>query len=131
VAVRDTQDVRFRFTSAPSARIVTTETTQKPTRYGQIAAPSKIWEATVVEPTRYVIDPLAPLPKRWADHIGPIRVMGGPVEGYLMVRRPGNVPFVLTVAQLLNAERHPTHGPFTLVKSRSVRVRALKEGASE
>lgn len=63
----------------------------------------------------YVIDPLAPFPARWKDHTGPIRVMSGPVQGYVMVRRPGAVPFVLSVKQILNAERHPIHGPFEVV----------------
>lgn len=65
--------------------------------------------------TQYVIDPTEPFPKRWRDHIGPIRVMSGPHQGYLMVRRPGAVPFVLHVSQILNAERHHTHGPFEIV----------------
>lgn len=67
-----------------------------------------------IEAIKFVIDPLAPFPKRWRDHHGPIRVMTEPVEGYLMARRPGAVPFVLAVTQILNAERHPTHGPFAL-----------------
>lgn len=64
---------------------------------------------------QYVIDPLAPFPARWRDKIGPLRVMSGPVQGYLMVRRPGASPFVLSVKQLLNTERHPIHGPFEVV----------------
>ena len=34
-----------------------------------------------------------------------------------MARRPGRIPFVLTLRQLLNAEKHPTIGPFELVES--------------
>lgn len=66
------------------------------------------------EPKPYVIDPLAKFPRRWRDHIGPIRVMCEPVEGYLLVRRPGCAPFALSVRQILNAEKHPVHGPFVL-----------------
>ena len=62
----------------------------------------------------YALSPLAPFPKRWRDHLGPIRVMGGPIEGYLLVRRPGAMPFAISVRQMLNAERHPTHGPFEI-----------------
>ncbi|CAI2936054.1 ribonuclease H family protein [Aminobacter niigataensis] len=62
--------------------------------------------------TSYVIDPTVPLPKRWRDGHGPIRIMGEPQEGYVLARRPGCMPFVLTVKQLLNAEKHPHHGPF-------------------
>lgn len=60
----------------------------------------------------YVIDPLAPFPARWRDHISSFRVMAGPVQGYVMVRRPRAVPFCLHVRQLLNADQHPIHGPF-------------------
>ncbi|GAA2885502.1 ribonuclease HI [Aminobacter niigataensis] len=62
--------------------------------------------------TSYVIDPTAPLPKRWRDERGPIRIMGGPHDGYVLARRPGCMPFVLSVKQLLNAEKHPHLGPF-------------------
>lgn len=68
------------------------------------------------EPTRYVINPLAPFPKRWRDPIGPLRVLAEPAEGWLLVRRPGAMPFVLHVRQILNTERHPVHGPFTVVE---------------
>lgn len=68
----------------------------------------------MAEPTKYVIDGLSPFPKRWADKIGKITVMCEPTKGYLMCRRPGAVPFVLSVAQILNAEKHPHHGPFVL-----------------
>jgi hypothetical protein len=69
----------------------------------------------MTEPIKYAIDPMSPFPKRWKDKLGNIRVITGPVEGYLMVRRPGAMPFVLHVAQMLNAETHPTHGPFEIV----------------
>ena len=62
----------------------------------------------------YVVSLLAKFPKRWRDHIGPIRVMSEPIDGYLMVRRPGAAPFVLSVKQMLNAEKHHSHGPFLL-----------------
>ena len=65
---------------------------------------------------QYLINALEPFPKRWKDRIGPIRVMCEPVKGYIMVRRPHAVPFVLSVPQILNTEKHPVHGPFELVK---------------
>ncbi len=63
----------------------------------------------------YCLDPLAPFPPRWKDKIGPIRVMTNPVQGYVMVRRPGAAPFVLHVSELCNAKKHPHHGPFEVV----------------
>lgn len=62
----------------------------------------------------YIISPLAKFPKRWRDHLGPIRVMCEPVEGYLLARRPGAAPFAISVREMLNAEKHPVHGPFLL-----------------
>lgn len=72
-----------------------------------------------LEPVPYVLSPLAKFPKRWRDHLGPIRVMSEPIEGYLLVRRPGCMPFALSVRQLLNAEKHPVHGPFRLADAHS------------
>lgn len=66
--------------------------------------------------TKYVVDPMAKFPRRWRDHIGNIRVMGEPIEGYLMVRRPGAMPFCLPVSTILNATKDPTHGPFEVIK---------------
>ena len=37
--------------------------------------------------------------------------MGGPIEGWLMVRYRGAMPFVIQVKEMLNAVPHP-HGPF-------------------
>lgn len=68
-----------------------------------------------IKPAHYFLDPLGPFPARWRDKIGPIRVMAGPVTGYLMCRRPGAVPFVLHVSELCNAKKHPHHGPFEVV----------------
>lgn len=70
----------------------------------------------MAEVPRYALNPLAPFPKRWRDPLGNIRVMAEPVQGYVMVRRPGAYPFVLCVAHLTNAERHPVHGPFHVVE---------------
>src|SRR5574343_2042258 len=50
----------------------------------------------------YFLDPLAPFPGRWRDKTGPIKVMSGPVSGYVMCRRPGAYPFVLHVKHLCN-----------------------------
>lgn len=65
--------------------------------------------------TKYVVG-LGPFPKRWQDHLGKVTVMGEPIKGYVMVRRPGGFPFVLSVSHLLNAEEHHTHGPFSLLE---------------
>ena len=72
-------------------------------------------------PIKYVINPLTPFPKHWHDRISDIRVMAGPVEGYLMVRRTGGIPFAIRVSKILNAERHPIHGPFTLGRKPKVK----------
>lgn len=58
--------------------------------------------------TGYTFDPTQPLPKRWSDAIGPIRLMmTKPVEGYVMCRRPGGAPFVLSVTDLLSGAWKP------------------------
>jgi hypothetical protein len=44
--------------------------------------------------------------------------MAGPVKGYIMVKRPNGVPFVLHVANLCNAEKHPYHGPFEVIPAK-------------
>jgi len=84
-----------------------TDSKRKPTAF-------EIAHAFLNDPPEYVFAPGTPLPKRWKDRTGPIRVMCEPVEGYVMVRRPGAMPFVLHVSELLNQARHPTHGPFRL-----------------
>jgi len=73
---------------------------------------------------KYLIDPLAPFPARWRDKHGPLRVLSGPVKGYLMCARPNCRPFVLRVSELLNADRPPTDmGPFTPVGVKLTRSR--------
>lgn len=79
-----------------------------------------------VDAPKYVVGALDPIPKYWRDHIGELRVMTRePVEGWLMVRRLGAAPFILRLAQLLNAEAHHTHGPFIVGRE------SKKEGASK
>lgn len=57
---------------------------------------------------RYVIDPLAPFPKRWLDKDGqPITIMSEPTKGWLLARRPGAMPFAIHVRDVLNANRRP------------------------
>jgi hypothetical protein len=68
-----------------------------------------------INPAHYFLDPMAAFPARWRDKIGPIRVMAGPVTGYVMVRRPGAMPFVLHVSELCNAKKNPVCGPFEVI----------------
>jgi hypothetical protein len=70
----------------------------------------------------YVLCPLAPFPARWRDKLGPIRVMAGPVQGYVMCRRPHSIPFVLSVKELLNTKPHPHKGPFEIARSKGPRA---------
>ena len=77
---------------------------------------------------KYAVDPTQPYPKRWFDHIGNVTVMIEPVKGYVMCRRPGCAPFVLSVKQILNAERHPTIGPFTLMPTKGSAIVPQKLG---
>lgn len=68
------------------------------------------------KPVKYAMGLGGKIHKRWMTPLGPIRVMGEPVEGYVMARRPQAVPFVLTVAELFNAARRPHQfGPFEAV----------------
>lgn len=64
--------------------------------------------------TKYLIDPLAPFHPRWKDKHGPIRVLAGPVKGWLLCSRPTGRPFALRVSEILNAEKPPFSelGPF-------------------
>ena len=58
--------------------------------------------------TGYVYTPGSPLPKRWVDAAGEIRLlMTEPVEGYVMARRRGEVPFVISVQWLLSGRFMP------------------------
>ncbi len=58
--------------------------------------------------TGYVISPGTPLPKRWVDAAGEIRLlMTEPVEGYVMARRRGAAPFVISVRELLDGRFMP------------------------
>jgi len=63
---------------------------------------------------RYVIDPLSPFPRSWQCAGGQqLKVMAGPVKGWLMVRTPGDPPWCISVSELLNATPHKA-GPFKL-----------------
>jgi len=58
--------------------------------------------------TGYVISPGSRLPKRWVDAGGEIRLlMTEPVEGYVMARRRGAAPFVISVRDLLDGRFMP------------------------
>ena len=71
-------------------------------------------------PTAYAISPMEPFPRYWHDHVGNLRVLGGPHDGWLLMRRPGAMPFALRVAHVLNARSHHIHGPFRLGKAPKV-----------
>ena len=75
-----------------------------------------------IKAAHYFLDPLAPFPARWKDKHGPIRVMAGPVTGYVMVRRPNAAPFVLRVSDLCNATKDPNHGPFEVILGKTGRA---------
>ena len=71
----------------------------------------------------YVFDPTSPIHKLWQDEVGPIRVMCEPVQGYVMARRPGAKPFVVSVRELHSGEKyHP------VVKTKAKSVRATLQG---
>lgn len=58
--------------------------------------------------TGYVYTPGSPLPKRWVDAAGEIRLlMTTPAEGYVMARRRGAAPFVISVRDLLDGRFMP------------------------
>ena len=61
---------------------------------------------------KYLIDPLASFHTRWRDKYGPIKVLAGPVKGWLMCKRPKERPFVLRVSEILNADSIQGAGPF-------------------
>jgi hypothetical protein len=57
--------------------------------------------------TGYAIDPTSPIHKKWTDENGPIRVLCEPAEGYVMIRRPGAMPGVISVRDLLCGKYTP------------------------
>jgi hypothetical protein len=63
---------------------------------------------------QYALSPAAPFPKRWRASDGrSFRVICEPSEGYVMARFPRAMPFVISVKQILNADRHAhPFGPF-------------------
>lgn len=79
----------------------------------------------------YAVDPTQPLPKRWSDDLGPIRVMTpNPVEGYVMIRRPGAMPSVISVSDLLGGRYEPIlPKPKTNVRERIAALKAEQEAA--
>ena len=80
---------------------------------GEISKAASGGEPAVFVAPAYVVDADGDLPERWRDWCGPLRVMTRrPVEGYVMVRRPGSMPFVLRLGVLLNTDRDHNHGPF-------------------
>jgi hypothetical protein len=77
----------------------------------------------------YAFDPTEPLPKRWKDKNGPIRLMmTSPVEGYVMARRPGGAPFILSVTDLLSGWWEPIlPTPKTNVRQKLAEIKAAQE----
>lgn len=62
--------------------------------------------------TSYAIDPTQPLPRRWKDKNGPIRLMmTQPEEGFVMARRPNGPPFCIHVHDLLGGYYEPQVQP--------------------
>lgn len=80
----------------------------------------------------YAIDPMQPLPKRWRDKGGPLRLMCEPHDGYVMMRRPGAMPFVESVRGLLSGKYEPVLPPPRInVRERVKAIRAEQETAFE
>lgn len=80
----------------------------------------------------YLLDPLSPLPARWRDKHGPLRVLAGPVKGWVMVKRPhAETPFVLRVSDLCNATKREPHGPFEVVGVKVGTTLRTHEGRGE
>lgn len=76
----------------------------------------------------YAIGPTETLPKRWRDAIGPLRIMCEPCEGYVMARRPGAAPFVLSVRDLLSGDFSPIlPKPRINVRLRIAEIEAAQE----
>lgn len=59
-----------------------------------------------------MIAPGERFPGRWEDDHGQIRIMCEPVEGYVMARRKGAMPFVISVRDLLSGRKIGGKGPF-------------------
>lgn len=59
----------------------------------------------------FAVDPTEPLPKRWVDcrtsDCDVIRLLCQPHEGYVMARKKGAAPFVLSVRDLLSGRYQP------------------------
>jgi len=79
----------------------------------------------------YAINPMQPLPKRWFDAIGPIRVICEPHAGWIMARRHDNAtPFVLSVRELLGGKFTPILPKSTTnVRQRVAEINARHEAA--
>ena len=73
----------------------------------------------------YAINPMQPLPKRWKDAGGPLRVMCEPHDGYVMMRRPGAMPFVVSVRELLGGKYEP------ILPAKQINVRARVAALSD
>jgi adenylosuccinate synthase len=66
----------------------------------------------------YAYDPTSPIHKLWQDDKGHVRVICEPAQGYVMARRPGAMPFVISVSDLLSGKRYQ---PVIRPKAKSVR----------
>jgi hypothetical protein len=75
----------------------------------------------------YVYDPTSPFHKLWQDELGQIRVICEPSQGYVMVRRPGAMPFVVSVHYLLSGKQYQ---PVVKTKAKSARA-ALPGGGGK
>lgn len=59
------------------------------------------------------------IPKKWTDPHGPLRIVGAPAEGYVMMRRPSSAPFIVSISALRSGVGYLGKGPFSpVVKER-------------
>jgi hypothetical protein len=77
----------------------------------------------------FAVDPTQPLPMRWSDGIGPFRLMTtSPIKGYVMARRLGCAPFLLSVTELLDGSRTPILPKQSIsVRERIAEIKARQE----
>lgn len=64
-------------------------------------------------PVPYALNAGAPLPSRWRSPLACLTVLGGPHDGWVMVREDGAfTPYCIRLDDLLNKSKVTFHGPF-------------------